>query len=93
MTPYVGFLLGFGALAGDMAESFIKRRMGFERGHPMFIMDQLDYIFGAYFLAWTTVPLSEIGVGHLFLTCLITLPIHFVSSIIGWKLGLKKHPW
>jgi CDP-2,3-bis-(O-geranylgeranyl)-sn-glycerol synthase len=90
MTPLLGFLLGFGALFGDMAESFVKRRIGMDRGHPWFLMDQLDYIFGAYAFAWAVVP---VDLGYLVLTCLITVPVHFVSSIIAWKLSLKKNPW
>jgi len=93
MTPSVGLLLGFGALIGDSAESLIKRRMGFDRGHPLFFLDQWDYIFGAFFLAWTVVPMAEIGVGHLLLALLITMPLHFISSIVAWKLKLKKNPW
>jgi CDP-2,3-bis-(O-geranylgeranyl)-sn-glycerol synthase len=93
MTPFVGFLLGFGALFGDSAESFIKRRMGFDRGAPLFLLDQLDYVFGAFFLAWTVVPLATIGPGYLLIICVITVPIHVASSILAWKLKLKKAPW
>jgi CDP-2,3-bis-(O-geranylgeranyl)-sn-glycerol synthase len=93
MTPLVGFLLGLGALVGDMAESFIKRRMGFDRGAHLFLMDQLDYIFGAFFFAWTVVPLQSIGLGHLILTCALTVPIHYIASVVAWKLKLKKNPW
>ena len=37
---------GLGALTGDIVESFIKRQSGMERGHPLFLLDHLDYIFG-----------------------------------------------
>jgi len=90
MTALLGFLLGFGALLGDMVESFIKRRLGFDRGHPMFLLDQLDYIVGAFFLAWTMVP---VDLGYLLMACIITLPLHFIASIVAWILKLKKNPW
>jgi CDP-2,3-bis-(O-geranylgeranyl)-sn-glycerol synthase len=90
MTPFLGFLLGFGALFGDSAESLIKRRMGFDRGHPIFLLDHLDYIVGAFFFAWTAVP---INMTYLLVACLITLPIHFLANIVAWLVKLKKNPW
>ncbi|MFH0862183.1 MAG: CDP-2,3-bis-(O-geranylgeranyl)-sn-glycerol synthase [Candidatus Altiarchaeota archaeon] len=93
MTPPLGFLLGFGALMGDMAESVLKRRMGFDRGAHLFLLDQLDYIFGAYILAWTVVPIASIGWEYLLLTCIITVPAHYLASFVAWKLKLKKNPW
>ena len=90
MTPYLGFLLGFGALGGDMAESFLKRMAGFQRGHPMFLLDQLDYIIGAFFLAWTVVPVNLL---HLLVACVITLPLHVIASIVAYKVKLKENPW
>src|SRR3989344_3214738 len=38
----LGFLLSIGAVFGDMAASFLKRRMGFEQGKELIIIDQLD---------------------------------------------------
>jgi CDP-2,3-bis-(O-geranylgeranyl)-sn-glycerol synthase len=90
MTPHLGFLLGLGALVGDMVESFIKRQSGLERGHPLFLMDHLDYIFGAMFFAWIIVPVSF---GYLIMACLITVPVHFIANIVAWVLKLKKKPW
>lgn len=40
----IGFLLGFGALIGDVIGSFIKRRLNFERGKPVPLLDQLDFV-------------------------------------------------
>ncbi len=93
MTAYTGLLLGFGALMGDMVESFIKRRMGMDRGHPLFLMDQLDYVFGAFFMAWTHVSFAVVGLGYLAMACLLTVPTHFLASVVAWRLKLKKNPW
>lgn len=90
MTPLLGFMLGFGALMGDLVESFIKRQSGLERGHPLFLLDHLDYIFGALFMAWTIVP---VDLGYLIMACFITLPIHFIANIVAWAIKLKKKPW
>lgn len=93
MTPLIAFFLGLGAVTGDIVESFIKRRSGLDRGHPLFLLDHLDYVFGAFFLVWLVLPYQVIGLGYLFMACFLTLPIHFFSNIIAWKTGLKKDPW
>lgn len=93
MTPLVGFLLGFGALVGDSVESFIKRRMGFGRGHPLLLLDQLDYIFGAFMFAWLAVPYKVIGLDYLILASAVTVPLHMFASVVAWALKLKKNPW
>lgn len=41
------FSLSFGALFGDIIESFFKRRIGKDRGEDWFGFDQLDFILGA----------------------------------------------
>jgi len=46
MIPIV-FSLCFGALLGDITESFFKRRIGKDRGEDWVPFDQLDFILGA----------------------------------------------
>ena len=46
MIPIV-FSLCFGALMGDIAESFFKRRIGKGRGEDWIPFDQVDFILGA----------------------------------------------
>ena len=41
-------LLSFGALLGDMGKSFIKRRLGKNRGDSWPIADQYDLVVGAF---------------------------------------------
>lgn len=51
MIPII-FSLCFGALLGDIAESFFKRRIGKKRGEDWIIFDQLDFIIGALVLSF-----------------------------------------
>ena len=51
MIPLI-FSLCFGALLGDISESFFKRRIGKERGEDWLIFDQLDFIIGALALSF-----------------------------------------
>lgn len=45
--PLIGFLLGFGAIAGDLIKSFFKRRFHVAPGSSFIPWDQLDFVLGA----------------------------------------------
>lgn len=86
----LGFLLAAGAILGDLAKSFIKRRLNKQPGSQWFPFDQLDYVIGALLLSLMvyTPPLRIV------LTLLIIAPIlHFIANRIGYLLGLKKVKW
>ncbi|RLG70583.1 MAG: CDP-2,3-bis-(O-geranylgeranyl)-sn-glycerol synthase, partial [Methanobacteriota archaeon] len=51
-----GFLLGLGAMGGDLAGSFVKRRLGVARGSPTPGVDQLDFLVGALLLVSLVEP-------------------------------------
>ena len=82
----IGFLLSFGALLGDAAGSFIKRRIGIGRGRPAPILDQLDFIAGALILAsvYTTISLETI-----IIIAVLTFIIHILSNIVAYLIGMK----
>jgi CDP-2,3-bis-(O-geranylgeranyl)-sn-glycerol synthase len=51
MIPII-FSISFGALFGDIVESFFKRRFGIERGKDWIPFDQVDFILGVLFLVF-----------------------------------------
>ena len=53
---YLLFTLSFGALLGDMTKSFFKRRLGYERGAKFPLVDQLDFVAGAWILTYAFDP-------------------------------------
>ncbi len=89
-------LSSIGAMLGDIAGSFIKRRMNFERGKPSLVMDQILFIVFAIIIAY---PLmlqtfqSLLSIGSLSLILVITYIMHRIMNIIANILGLKKVPW
>ncbi len=83
----LGFLLGFGAIAGDAIKSFIKRRVHIASGETMLVWDQLDYIVGGLVMSSFYIDLRNIPVTQVFVFWLLA---HLVSSYVGWKLGMKK---
>ncbi|MCJ7714135.1 CDP-2,3-bis-(O-geranylgeranyl)-sn-glycerol synthase [Candidatus Bathyarchaeota archaeon] len=79
-----------GALLGDLTGAFIKRRLGISPGHLLPIVDQIDFVIGALFFS---IPLSIIYWELAVAVILITPPIHLLTNLIAYTLGLKKHPW
>jgi len=87
-----GLLLSLGALFGDLAGAFAKRRLGLAPGELLPVIDQIDFIIGAILFS---LPLSlQILSWELILTVLIiTPPIHLLTNFAAYKLGLKNNPW
>jgi CDP-2,3-bis-(O-geranylgeranyl)-sn-glycerol synthase len=84
----LGFLLGFGALFGDLVESFFKRRLKIKEGTPWIIFDQLDWIIGSIIFINFYIKTS--------LTIIITSIVlfgllHPVINYLGYLLKLKKN--
>jgi CDP-2,3-bis-(O-geranylgeranyl)-sn-glycerol synthase len=85
-------LTTLGALAGDLAGAFLKRRLGIQPGGLFPVVDQLDFIVGA--LAFSLPSFSHMLSLELAATVLIvTPPIHFLMNYAAHKLGLKDNPW
>jgi len=68
----IGFLLGFGALFGDLIGSFLKRQRGIRSGKSWVPVDQIDWIVGAalflslaYSIHWTVILTAIILFGLL----------------------------
>ncbi|MDO9097260.1 MAG: CDP-2,3-bis-(O-geranylgeranyl)-sn-glycerol synthase [Candidatus Methanoperedens sp.] len=88
--------LSFGALLGDMVKSFFKRRSGFERGAQLPLIDQLDFVAGAWILTYIFDPVwfSDNFTFWIIITVLLLTPLlHRLTNIIGYYLKLKKVPW
>jgi|Deesub1362A_J573_1020465.scaffolds.fasta_scaffold09779_3 CDP-2,3-bis-(O-geranylgeranyl)-sn-glycerol synthase len=86
----LGFALSFGALAGDAVSSFLKRRMGFERGAPVPLLDQLNFVVGALVLASL---FTEIPRDYVIILFVITPFGHLTVNRLGYHLKIKDVPW
>ena len=94
--PLVAFTLSFGAMLGDVASSFFKRRTGRGRGAPWPGVDQLDFVGGAllltglvapvWFARWFTLPVIVV-------VLVVTPLLHVGTNAIGYALGFKDEPW
>ncbi len=83
-------LICIGAPLGDLIGSFIKRRLNLERGAPAPIIDQLDFLLGAIFLAYIIFPLWWM---YIIFALLVTLLLHVLANTLAYKLGFSKEPW
>jgi CDP-2,3-bis-(O-geranylgeranyl)-sn-glycerol synthase len=83
----LGFLLAFGALLGDLLESYIKRISKIKEGKPFFPWDQLDYIIGALILSFIIfIPsLTEI-----IFIIIISFLLHIIVHYLGYLLKIRK---
>ncbi len=84
------FAVALGAMVGDMVGSFFKRRIKLERGRPAPLLDQLDFVFGAFLFASFFVELTPVSV---LIYVLITPVMHLTACFIGNKMGVKAEPW
>ncbi len=90
--------LSFGALLGDIVKSFFKRRLGYTRGAKLPLIDQLDFVAGAWVLTYIFDPqwFSEnfLTSPWIIITVLILTPLfHRLTNIFGYYIKLKKEPW
>ncbi|MGD2072618.1 MAG: CDP-archaeol synthase [Candidatus Thorarchaeota archaeon] len=84
----IGFLLGFGALFGDLVKSFFKRRVRIEPGKPWWGFDQTDWIIGAIILSSIIIKYSLIQIISLVIFYGI---MHLIINLLGWELKIKKN--
>ena len=89
-SVWLGLVISFGALLGDLLHSFIKRRIGIAEGSPLPIADQLDFVVGAVLLSFLISPPPMLTI---FIIFVITLPAHLLTNFLAYVVGLKKNPW
>jgi len=87
---YLGFLLSLGALTGDLAGAFLKRRIGIPPGGILPIIDQIDFVVGALIFA---VPLNVLSTEVVVAVLVITPPLHLLTNFAAYKVRLKSTPW
>ncbi len=91
VTPLRGFLASLGTVVGDCFGSFIKRRIGLERGKPLPLIDQLMfYVFAVAFLTLDGVyfPLDVF-----IILAVVTAVLHLASNVVAYFIGIKDVPW
>ncbi len=88
ISLFFGFLLGLGAVLGDLIKSFFKRRLGIGSGKPWIIFDQIDWMVGALIFS----SLIYLPSWSIIITLLIlALILHPLVNYIGFLLKMKEN--
>ncbi|MFA6036170.1 MAG: CDP-archaeol synthase, partial [Candidatus Micrarchaeia archaeon] len=88
-----GFVASCGALFGDLAGSFFKRRTGMKPGRPYLLLDQLPFIIFALLFLLPFGLLPALNAMDWFVILVATLILHAVTNWMAHKVGWKKVPW
>ena len=94
--PAAALGLAFGAMVGDVAASFLKRRLDRERGAAVPGLDQLDFVVGALVFAALAAPAwftSVFTLPRIAVVVVATPVLHVTTNVIAYRLGLKNEPW
>jgi len=89
-------LLPLGAMLGDLVASFVKRRLGKERGRAFPLVDQLDFLVGALTLVYLfnySWSVQNLGSTELVILFILTPVVHLSVNVVGYVLGVKNEPW
>ena len=95
-TMVVLLSLASGSLFGDMFKSFFKRRFGMKRGASLPLVDQLDFVLGAWVFTYLSSPgwFTMHFTHNVMIAVVIVTPLlHLTTNIIGYLIGVKKEPW
>ncbi len=88
------FLLSFGSMTGDLFGSFVKRRLGFERGRSLPVLDQLMFLVFAYAFASALDEFHMLFTMDILITGVIITPaLHLLVNVMAYKLKLKDVWW
>ncbi|MBT7705870.1 CDP-archaeol synthase [archaeon] len=83
----VGFLLGSGAVLGDLTKSLFKRRKGISPGHSWPPWDEIDFSIGAVLFLSLYIIIDY----YLMILAVIVFGIiSLAGSYIGYLFGLRK---
>ncbi len=86
----LGFLMGFGALAGDAVKSFFKRGAGIKPGHKFIPFDQIDFVIGAYIFVAT---FFELTIKIFIVSLLLTFVLHTIVNHIAFYMHIRNEKW
>ena len=87
---FVSISASLGALLGDLAGAFVKRRLKIKPGGALPLVDQLDFVLGALLLVS---PFRETTLGAAVIILFVTPPIHLLTNVGAYFLGLKSTYW
>jgi CDP-2,3-bis-(O-geranylgeranyl)-sn-glycerol synthase len=86
----LGLRFGAGAMGGDAAKSFVKRRLGVAPGKRWIPWDQVDFVLGALILVGGRAALSWADVA---IILLLSAAGHIAVSHAAYWIGVRDVKW
>ncbi|MBZ9569504.1 CDP-archaeol synthase [Patescibacteria group bacterium] len=83
---FLGFLLSFGALSGDLISSFFKRRQKIESGKSWIPFDQISFVIGSFLLVS---PFFEVQISAWLIILFLSFLLHIIVNRIGFWLKIS----
>jgi len=83
----IGLLMGFGAIFGDLIESFVKRRLNYKSGKTFIPFDQLDFVIGAMIFIY---PLVILSVSKIITILLLSFVLHVIVNHLAFYTGIRE---
>ena len=93
----VGALIGLGTVAGELPNSFVKRRLGIAPGArrttplgiALIVFDQADFVPA---IALALLPVWTMPLGTLVLGFAAVAAVHFGVNVVGYAIGARTAP-
>ena len=89
--------MSFGSLMGDMAGSFVKRRLNMKRGQKGSLLDQWPFVLVSFLMVFIFARGFFMEYYGNFIGIIVILamtpPLHRAVNIIGYKMNKKDVPW
>lgn len=89
-SVFLFFLLSFGAVAGDLIKSVVKRQINISAHAPWIPFDEIDHTIASLLLVKI---FFDISWSTIITTVAIMAILHFVSNLIGFRLKIKNVPY
>lgn len=87
---WLGFLMGAGAMLGDLVKSYYKRKANIPPGESWMPADQLDFVFGALIAGFFVfVPPAEVAAVLVVLSPVLHLGVNY----LGYLLKINHQKW
>lgn len=92
-----GFMQGAGSMVGDLANSFLKRRLGMKPGAPLPVLDQISFMIVSLTLIWLTkidrLVGIKLGAPEALIAICAAMVLHPLTNYIAYLLKLKEVPY
>ncbi len=86
----LGFLMGFGAIFGDLIESFVKRRLDYEPGKAFVPWDQTDFVLGALIFVY---PIVALSMEKIAIIIILSFILHIMVNHSAYFLKIRNEKW